>query len=282
MLMSGSTIRPPFGSRASVSNTRSTWAGSRTAAPISIIENDGAAASIGRRNRSANGALCGLKTTASLLTRGAVCLSASSHLVPIENSKLVRPVRLPPGCARFGTRPWPTGSTTCVNTIGTAPFCSRYATVTGVLLAKTRSGRMANSSAARPLPGAHHAVAPRCTAPNQTRSRCGANQCGAERHIVSAYHEHADAPLRARRERPRRCCAAECGQQFPPSDGDCHTPLPCEVRKGNDTTPRACSLHVQGGQDAGCCHPASGSNAQFSALLPKADAVRRPIGKPQS
>src|SRR5262249_19468811 len=26
--------------------------------------------------------------------------------------------------------------------------------------------------------------------------------------------------------------AAECGQQFPPSDGDCHTPLPCEVRKG--------------------------------------------------
>src|SRR5215467_5666511 len=31
--------------------------------------------------------------------------------------------------------------------------------------------------------------------------------------------------------------AAECGQQFPSSDGDCHTPLPCEVRKGNDTTP---------------------------------------------
>jgi len=26
------------------------------------------------------------------------------------------------------------------------------------------------------------------------------------------------------------CCArhvAECGQQFPPSDSDCHTPLPC-------------------------------------------------------
>src|SRR6516165_1580136 len=36
--------------------------------------------------------------------------------------------------------------------------------------------------------------------------------------------------------------AAECGQQFPPSDGDCHTPLPREVRKGNDTTPRVCSL----------------------------------------
>src|SRR5215831_10891312 len=44
--------------------------------------------------------------------------------------------------------------------------------------------------------------------------------------------------LRARRERPRSRCAAECGQQFPPSDGDCHAPLPCEVRKRNDTTPR--------------------------------------------
>src|SRR5262249_50841228 len=51
--------------------------------------------------------------------------------------------------------------------------------------------------------------------------------------------------------------AAECSQQFPPSDGDCHTPLPCEVRKWNDTTSRACSLAVQGGQNAGCCRPAS-------------------------
>src|SRR5262249_5712546 len=46
--------------------------------------------------------------------------------------------------------------------------------------------------------------------------------------------------LRARRERPHDGHAAECGQQFPPSDGDCHAPLPREVRRGNDTTPRAC------------------------------------------
>src|SRR5262249_29012187 len=31
----------------------------------------------------------------------------------------------------------------------------------------------------------------------------------------------------------------------------CHTPLPCEVRKGNDITSRARSLAVQRGQDAG-------------------------------
>jgi hypothetical protein len=46
--------------------------------------------------------------------------------------------------------------------------------------------------------------------------------------------------LRARREWPRGCRTAECSQQFPPSDGDCHTPLPREVRKGNDTMTRAC------------------------------------------
>jgi hypothetical protein len=55
--------------------------------------------------------------------------------------------------------------------------------------------------------------------------------------------------VRARSERPRGSDAAERDQQFPPSDGDCHPPLPCEVRKGKDTTPRACSLHVQGGQE---------------------------------
>src|SRR5262249_34617721 len=47
--------------------------------------------------------------------------------------------------------------------------------------------------------------------------------------------------LRVRRKRPHGRRAGKCGQQFPPSDGDCHTPLPREVRKGNDTTPSACS-----------------------------------------
>jgi len=77
--------------------------------------------------------------------------------------------------------------------------------------------------------------------------------------VCARWQQHADAPhalalLRARRERPRGRRTAKCGQQFSPSDGDCHTPLPREVREGNDTTPRACSLAVQGGQDAGCFH----------------------------
>src|SRR5262249_32189935 len=50
--------------------------------------------------------------------------------------------------------------------------------------------------------------------------------------IVRSQHYYGESPhpfglLRARRERPRRRSAAECSQQFPPSDGDCHTPLIC-------------------------------------------------------
>src|SRR5262245_14653702 len=67
--------------------------------------------------------------------------------------------------------------------------------------------------------------------------------------LMKEAHNGFRHALRARRERPRCRRAAECCQQFPPSDGDCHTPLRCEVRKGDDTTPRWCSLHVQG---AGC------------------------------
>ena len=63
--------------------------------------------------------------------------------------------------------------------------------------------------------------------------------------IVGNRHQYGDAShplalLRAGRERLRCRRAAPCGQQFPPSDGDCHTPLPREVRKGKGTTPRAC------------------------------------------
>ena len=66
-------------------------------------------------------------------------------------------------------------------------------------------------------------------------TRCGNRPLGCH-----ANRPNALALLRPRRERPRGRRAAKCGQQLPPSDGDCHAPLPCEVRKWNDTTPRAC------------------------------------------
>src|SRR5512132_804541 len=50
--------------------------------------------------------------------RGATSLSTSSILPPMENSPSVKPVMLPPGRVRLATNPLPTGSNTCVNTIG--------------------------------------------------------------------------------------------------------------------------------------------------------------------
>src|SRR5262249_6163385 len=74
----------------------------------------------------------------------------------------------------------------------------------------------------------------------------------ATRQCLSLHFPSTCEPLlRPRRERPRRRRAAECSQQFPSSGGDCHTPLPCEVRKTNNTTPPACRLYVQAA--GGCC-----------------------------
>src|SRR5215831_17123618 len=95
-------------------------------------------------------------------------------------------------------------------------------------------------------------------------------------------HEDADAPhplalLRARRERPR-CRAAECGQQFPPSDGDCHTPLPCEVRKG--TVPRH-ERPVFTFKE-GRMLVASASFVSFNCTTPAASFLRMPPSRPRA
>ena len=44
-----------------------------------------------------NGVVSGLKMTVTRVTAGAISLSISSHLPPIEASNSANPVRLPPG-----------------------------------------------------------------------------------------------------------------------------------------------------------------------------------------
>src|SRR5262249_33045438 len=46
--------------------------------------------------------------------------------------------------------------------------------------------------------------------------------------LMNVYRISLLGLLRPHRDRPRDSRAAECGQQCPPSDGDCHAPLPCE------------------------------------------------------
>src|ERR1700730_10897724 len=108
----GSTTRAPFGSRANAATRCVISAASRPPAGISRTPNDGAAASIVRRY-AAHVGLAASKTTAILSTLGAHSLSSCSHFPPTENSKLVKPVILPSGRARFVTTPAETGSTTC-------------------------------------------------------------------------------------------------------------------------------------------------------------------------
>src|SRR5262245_16550635 len=88
------------------------------------------------------------RRTEARVTPGAICLSSSSHFPLIPYSKLINPVALPPGRARFSMKPPPTGSATCTNTIGTSRVaCSNGAKVE-VPGARRTSGRSASNSAA--------------------------------------------------------------------------------------------------------------------------------------
>jgi hypothetical protein len=55
------------------------------------------------RKYAAQDGLAGSKTTAIRLTLGKHSFMTCSHLPPMENSKLVKPVIFPSGCARFVT-----------------------------------------------------------------------------------------------------------------------------------------------------------------------------------
>src|SRR5262245_28399519 len=99
-------------------------------------------------NRPIWAAMVGSRKTAARVTRGAISLSSASHFGLSPYSKTVKPVVLPPGRARPVTKPVPTGSMTCTNTIGTLRV-SRCSAATIVEVATTTtSGASATNSAA--------------------------------------------------------------------------------------------------------------------------------------
>ena len=61
---------------------------------------------------------------------------------------MLKPVTLPPGCAKLATKPLPTGSATVANTMGMVRVCCISARVVGVTCERIRSGRSATSSLA--------------------------------------------------------------------------------------------------------------------------------------
>jgi hypothetical protein len=76
-------------------------------------------------------------------------------------------------------------------------------------------------------------------------------------HRRRSYPPH---PARSSALRPRNRRTAESGYQFPPSDSDCHTPLPCEVRKADNTTPPACRKQATNNVRTGACRTEGGDD----------------------
>ena len=95
--------------------------------------------------------VAGLNSNATRTVRGAICFSSSTHFPPSPGSALpdMKPVTLPPGCARFATKPL--GSDTPANTIGIVLVSRARAPIAGVVTPKIALGRRSTSSFANVL-----------------------------------------------------------------------------------------------------------------------------------
>src|SRR5262249_19827649 len=71
--------------------------------------------------------MAGSRSTAARVTLGAISLNNSSHFPLRLYSNCMKPVTLPPGCARLSTNPAPTGSGAIANTIGMSRFVCKAA-----------------------------------------------------------------------------------------------------------------------------------------------------------
>lgn len=90
----------------------------------------------------------GSSSTAARVTFGAISLSSSIHFALMPNSNNVNPVALPPGRAKLVTKPEPTASVTCTNTIGTLRVAASRGATTVAPTATMTSGADASNSAA--------------------------------------------------------------------------------------------------------------------------------------
>src|SRR5262249_15946713 len=194
---------------------------------------------------------------------------------------LVTPVTLPPGRLRLVTRPAWTGSAAVPKTIGMVAVAALAANAAALSAgaARTATWRRIRSAAnsgsrSRSLLAQRYSIATLRPGFGQAATEGRHPRCRLLGRTSKERTDHRHRLLlRARRERPRRR-AAERGQQLPPSNGDCHTPLPREVRKGNDTTSRACSLAVSRREDAGCCRPGRKRKGSVFSLCPRKRTIK--------
>src|SRR5262249_30321687 len=106
-------------------------------------------------------AMVGSRRTATRTTLGAISLRSSSHFAAMPYSNKTKPVALPPGRAKLSTKPAPTGSTECANTIGTVRVTDCNAATVGLAVAKMTSGVSETKSVANLRSSAASAAAQR-------------------------------------------------------------------------------------------------------------------------
>jgi hypothetical protein len=144
---SATKTRASVRSRPIVSNAASSSAGWRTSITCSFIRICCAADSVARRIGTVTG-LARFARAAIRSARGNISRISSSRLPLSSGAKPDTPVMLPPGRARFGTRPIATTSDSDSITIGIVVVARLAASVAGVpKLAITSTLRLTNSAA---------------------------------------------------------------------------------------------------------------------------------------
>jgi hypothetical protein len=141
------TMRPRFDPAAKAKTPRSISPRSRTSMGLSSTPQGDATAWIAPHWPVPAG-LVASRSTAARVMPGTTSLRTSSHFPLTPYSKFVKPVALPPGRARLATKPAPTGSAVCVNTIGTVRVASCNGPMTWPPLARMTSGVSATNSTA--------------------------------------------------------------------------------------------------------------------------------------
>src|ERR1700730_7926375 len=103
------------------------------------------------RKNWGDAAVAGFNRSATRTMRGAISFNSPIHLPQTAGWLVVKPVMLPPGCAKLALKPLPIGSDTTANTIGIVRVSRVSAPVTDVVTPKIASGRRSTSSFANVL-----------------------------------------------------------------------------------------------------------------------------------
>ena len=144
-----SCIEPPSGSRANASRVRVDSAESCKKTLAIATPTDGASASIGAGTLGHAAIVRIDKSTATRQVAGAASLRISSHFPPIEYSKLLKPVTLPPGRARLGDKAGADRIGDPTKTIGNGcGVCLLQVRRIGVPMASDHIGRLTEQIAA--------------------------------------------------------------------------------------------------------------------------------------